>query len=200
MKIIKNNQAVIMAIALMLVAAGYLNFIGTNEKEEIIQTASGESIGDAVLVSNDENFELEVADKKIELDEVEETSTKEIDDKIDAEQNEYFPSSKLQRDTMYSQIIESYQKMIDSETLSAEQKAIAQNEISKINNTKNSIMITENLIKSKGFEDVVILVNDESVNVILKAEELKQEEISKIQNIVSREMKSEIENIHISKR
>ena len=114
--------------------------------------------------------------------------------------DEYFTNSKLERDTMYSQIIESYQKMIASDSVTAEQKAIAQNEIKKVNNTKNAIMITENLIKTKGFKDVVILVNDESINVIVSAEELKQEEVAQIQNIVAREMKAKIEDIHISSK
>ncbi len=198
MKIIKKNQAVVMAIALMLVTAGYLNFININENNTI-QTSSSETIGDAVLVSND-NVVDESDDIIEEAEEAEETKEIETSKQITDDQDDYFPSSRLQRDTMYSQIIESYQKMIDTETLSAEQKAIAQNEITKINNIKKSILITENLIKSKGFDDAVILVNDESINVILKSKDLKQEQVAQIQNIVSREMKAEINNIHISKQ
>lgn len=195
MKIIKKNQAVVMAIALMLVTAGYLNFININDNNNAIETASEETIGDAVLVSNDNAID---DSNEIEVTDIEEEPEIETSNQTIEKQDDYFPSSKLQRDTMYSQMIESYQKMIDAETLSAEQKAIAQNEISKINNLKNSIMITENLIKSKGFDDAVILVNNDSINVILKSEDLSKEEIAQIQNIVSREMKAEIENIHIS--
>lgn len=90
--------------------------------------------------------------------------------------------------------------MLDSDTVGAEQKAIAQNEITKINNTKNAIMISENLIKTKGFNDVLILVNDININVIVNSEELTTEEIAQIQNIISREMKASIENIHISNK
>ena len=61
-------------------------------------------------------------------------------------------------------------------------------------------MIAENLIQTKGFEDCVILVNDKSINIIVKAEELKPEEIAQIQNIASRELKAEIEDIHISNK
>ena len=61
-------------------------------------------------------------------------------------------------------------------------------------------MIAENLIKTKGFQDVVIFVNGQSISVILQGDELKQEEIAQVQNIVAREMKAEIENIHISNK
>lgn len=90
--------------------------------------------------------------------------------------------------------------MLDSTTIGTEQKAIAQNEITKINNTKNAIMIAENLIKTKGFQDVLILVNNLNINVIIKAEKIETNEIAQIQNIIAREMNTNIENIHISNK
>ena len=59
-------------------------------------------------------------------------------------------------------------------------------------------MICENLIKTKGFEDLIIFVNDYSISVVVKADELKTEDIAQIQNIVVRELKAESDNIHIS--
>lgn len=114
--------------------------------------------------------------------------------------DDYFTNSRLTRDTMYSQMIENYQKILENESISTEQKAISQTEVKKINDLKNSIMICENLIKTKGVEDVVILVNDESINVIIKSNEMIAEQVAQVQNIVSREMKAKIENIHISNR
>lgn len=121
---------------------------------------------------------------------------------VTKETDEYFTNSRLTRDTMYSQMIESYQKILDNTSISADQKAISQTEIKKINDLKNSIMICENLIKTKGFKDVVIFVNDTSISVIIKAdaEEITGEGAAQIQNIVAREMKAEIENIHISSK
>ena len=168
MKIIKRNQVVIFVIALMLVTAGYLNFVETNNINNTIQTSSNtESIGDAALVNSGalvENEEIvqkgekqeEILDVALNIEETAENDkTKDTQKatKIYEEPDEYFTATKLERDNMYSQIIDSYQKMIDGEGVSAEQKAIAQNEIAKTNNTKNAIMITENLIKTKGFKD-----------------------------------------------
>ena len=113
---------------------------------------------------------------------------------------QYFSQSKLDRDTMYSQMIEAYQKILTDNSISEEQRGIAVQEIQNINNRKNSIMIAENLIKNKGFEDVLIFVNDNSVNVIIKSEDLKQEQVAQIQNIIQRELKVEISDIHISNK
>lgn len=111
---------------------------------------------------------------------------------------EYFVSSRLERDKMYSQMVETYQNLLESSSISEEQKSISTQEITNINNTKNSIMIAENLIKNLGFEDVVIFVNDNSTSVIVKAEKLEEADIAQIQNIVCREIGVNAEVMHIS--
>ena len=59
-------------------------------------------------------------------------------------------------------------------------------------------MLCENLIKNKGFGDVVIFANGDSINIIVRAEDLQTEQIAQIQNIILRELNCEMENIHIS--
>ena len=111
--------------------------------------------------------------------------------------DEYFTNSKLERDAMYSQRIENYQNILNNTNVSEAQKKTSQEEITKINNEQNAIMIAENLIKTKGIEDLVIFVNGDSINVIVKGEELEKEEIAQIQNIITRELEADIGNIHI---
>lgn len=175
-----------------------------------------ETIGDATLVNgpalvpNEEGAKSDASsvteNNNASLDNAKgsenttETANTNVIQNEQAVQDDYFASSKLQRDTMYSQSLSSYQKMIDSTEISAEQKAIAQNEIIKINNQKNAIMIMENLITAKGFKDVVIFINQDSVNVVVKADKLNTEDVAKIQNIVSRETDTEIGNIHITNK
>ena len=102
--------------------------------------------------------------------------------------DEYFTSTRLERETMYSQMLETYQKMVDSNEITNDQKAIAIQEINHITNLKNAIMIAENLIKNKNFEDVVILVSNNTASVIVKSSNLNAEQIAQIQNIVCREL------------
>ena len=192
LKNIKSNQIILFVVALMLVSAGYLSYSmrGTPVSSNIVSENEVSSIGDAQLVSSnniiDSNSlkEMSVATSS--------NSSSRTDD--------YFASSRLGRDTMYSQMIESYQNLLDNQNVSEEQKTVATQEITEINNTQNSIMICENLIKTKGISDVVIFVNDKSINVIVKADTLEQETIAQIQNIIAREMNAEIENIHISNK
>ena len=113
-------------------------------------------------------------------------------------ENDYFASSRLEREKMYSQMLESYQTILESSEISDAQKEVSQTEINKINNTKNAIMIAENLLKTKDIEDIILLVNDKSINVVVKTDKLSQDKVAQIQNIVSREMNAEIDNIHIT--
>ncbi len=199
MKIIKKNQLTILVLALMLVTAGYLNY--TNRIEETGTELA--SIGDATLVSTNLSNSIENTITEESILTVENIISNEenvVQTNVEPKENkeEYFTNSRLEREKMYSQMLESYQKILDSGTVSDKQKEAAQVEIDKINKNKNAIMISENLIKTKGFEDVIIFINDDSVNVILKKQELSKEDIAQVQNIIAREMNKTLEDIHIS--
>lgn len=112
----------------------------------------------------------------------------------------YFEELKMDRDEMYSKSLETYQKIIDSENISNEQKAIAMQEIEKINNTKNAIQISEELIKLKGFDDVVIYSSNDKISVIVRIAALSDVQVAQIQNIVSKELGVEVSDITISNK
>lgn len=215
MKIIKKNQIIILVIALMLVSAGYLNYTANNKENTIptsIQEDNSEeyaSIGDAKLVSGNAISSENIIQDIVPNETQENSTNSEIVSNNDTNNtttqtsnnvDEYFSSSRLSRDKMYSQMLESYQNILESQTISNEQKSIAQNEIKNINDIKNKIMICENLIKTKEINDLIIFVNDKSISVVVKSDKLESEQIAQIQNIISREMVTDIDNIHISNK
>lgn len=229
-QILKKNQIIISVIAIMLIAAGYMNYT-SNEKQALETAVLTDSekyagIGDATLVSANVADNSDVVNNN-EGQNITDDSTKNEDEIKSNEQNtenkendkntvpnevntsttvtetsgdQYFAELRLERDKMYSQMLESYQKILSNSQISETQKEISENEIKKINDTRNAIMIAENLIKNKGFQDLIIFINGDSISIIVKAKELKEEQIAQIQNIISRELKGEIENIHISNK
>lgn len=230
MKFFKKNQVIISVIALMLMAAGYLNFTNngsdfnkTVETGSLIDSEQMAAIGDAQLVSTKPTETNEIKDESLNVT-IENTIKNEIDSNEDSNKDnnkeadnkqenntietnsktvttsEYFTESRLEREKMYSQMVETYQKILEKSGISESQKSTAQSEIKKINEQKNAIMITENLIKNKGFEDLIIFVNNASINVIIKSKKLEAEQIAQVQNIITRELNSKIENIHISNK
>lgn len=148
--------------------------------------------GDVQLVNSDNILKEDV----VPNDNLEQT----IGTNSNMDSDEYFSSTRLERENMYSQMLETYQKMIDSKEITNDQKGIGIQEINNITNQKNAIMIAENLIKNKGFEDVVILISNNTASVIVKAGTLSNEQIAQIQNIVCRELSFELENINITQK
>lgn len=224
-QILKKNQIIISVIAIMLIAAGYMNYT-SNEKQALETAVLTDSekyagIGDATLVSAnvaDNNDETQNTDNENNTNEEKKDEIKSNEQNTEIKENtvqneintsttvtetsgdQYFAELRLERDKMYSQMLESYQKILSNSQISETQKEISENEIKKINDTRNAIMIAENLIKNKGFQDLIIFINGDSISIIVKAKELKEEQIAQIQNIISRELKGEIENIHISNK
>ena len=221
----KKNQIIIFALGLMIITAGYLSY-SNNINNNLIETsaiADSEemaSIGDAKLVSANIAEENNVISNNIsstsntDSNVINENSvdsnlvndlngtTNSVDSVIASSlsiesSDDYFSSSRLERNKMYSQQIENYQDILNNTNVSEAQKKTAQEEITKLNNEQNGIIISENIIKTKGIEDLVIFVNNESINVIVKGKEIEKEEIAQIQNIVTRELEADIGDIHI---
>ncbi len=200
MKILKKNQLALLVISLMLITAGYLNYtstinLGTEEAStNTVNSTDLASIGDAELVNTNA-----IAENTIVSDDSAQNAMKDKETSSGVKSNnDYFTTSKLERNVMYSQMIERYQEVLESSNAYPEQKTIAQEQIDSINETQNAIMIVENLLATKGFTENVVFINGESVSVIIGKQNLSQDEIAQIQNIVSRELKAEVNNIHIS--
>ena len=106
---IKKGSVAIYVLALMLVTAGYWNYI--SKESQTLETVSAsqnnentseENLGDATLVNNNEL-----------IDEEESEETEEV-----KKEDGYFEESKLARDTMYSQTLETYQGMLNNSNVS----------------------------------------------------------------------------------
>ena len=161
------------------------------EEEGKNQNKAENSIQEKTIENTEENTNNENAAKGNTIVQTSGTNTKEASD--------YFVKSKLERDKMYSQMLETYENVLNSSNSLETQKQSATDEIKKINEIKNSIMVCENLISTKGFNNNIVFVNGESISVIIGSEqELTKEQVAQIQNIISRELKANIDNIHIS--
>ena len=212
MKILKRNQIVVAVIALMLVTAGYLNFANQNKESNLIPTSSAADselmagIGDAQLVSANEatennqtqNETIKNTENVATTSNTQKNTDSNTTKNTSAQEDSYFAQSRLDRDKMYSQMLYNYQKILETNNLSSEEKKTAQEEIKRINNEKNAIMIAENLIKTKGFQDIVIFVNNGNVTGVVQKDKLDEKDIAQIQNIITRELNVKTNKINIS--
>ena len=195
MNLDKIKQYLLIAIALVLFSVGFINYKSNGNEEDrqfaVVENENADMIGDVELVSSGSVVENEeMVGAVVDNDEQKNTSM----------DTDYFETIRIERDAMYSRMLETYHKMIENDKLVETQKAIAVQEIEKITNQQNAIMISENLIKNKGFEDAVVLANEDVINVVVKSAVLSNEDIGKIQNIIEREFKVSLENVNISNK
>ena len=163
-------------------------------------------IGDAQLVSANEatennqtqNETVENTENVATTSNTQENTDSNTTKNTSAQEDSYFAQSRLDRDKMYSQMLDNYQKILETNNLSSEEKKTVQEEIKRINNEKNAIMIAENLIKTKGFQDIVIFVNNGNVTGVVQKDKLDEKDIAQIQNIITRELNVKTNKINIS--
>ena len=144
-KSLKKSEVAIYAIAIMLVAAGYLNYTTMNDSS--IETISKENttniteneetsnIGDATLVNSGDIVEENIVENSNEVKQEEvkdDNSTENKEENEDEEDNDYFTSSKLERDTTYASMISNYTAILERDNVSETQKEIAMQEITNI--------------------------------------------------------------------
>ena len=191
--VIKKNQILASMVVLMLVVAGYLNYTydPTKEYQTELTGVMSNNLGDTYLVDSSSISTLALESNVEEASKVIEASGK----VTTAE--EYFATTRMERENTFDEQKETYEKMLTNSSIEESQKSYAQSEITKINRQKNAITIAENLIKLKGYKDVVILVNDGSVNVIVMAESLSDSQKVEIENIVITELQVEKNQLHV---
>ena len=178
MLVIRKKHVLAGVLGVTLVAAGVVNYRnqpGVEVSGDIVDN-SGEAAFVSSMVDN--------------LSAVDSGSTELAD--------AYFVSAKLERDRTYGEQIEIQENILYNEKSDDNMKKIAQEQINHISNNLNKEMSIETLLKAKGFDDSVAIINDESVNVVVKSvEELDVAQVAQIQNIVMREAGARAENIHI---
>lgn len=199
--IIKKKEIILGIIAIGLMIVGFVNYKPSQEKDygkiADVQNYS-ETLGEATLVSS--NSVEQEESQEAQNNNITETPIQQTSSEEQEEQKDYFLEAKMERNNTYSETIEIYEKMLENSNITNDQKVIAQNEITNITNEKKIIQTAENLIKMKGFDDVVIFKNASGISVIVKSDVLLPEDVAQIQNIVEREFQTESKNINITNK
>ena len=215
--IFRKNQVIITALAIMIAVAGYLNF--AEEKGISTETATYGELGD---IADSTELELEVTDTDPDyelsdaaLTESEQANSENAPDNTLAEaENEtevgdavlvsnsigsdFFSSARLNREQTRAKNKEMLMEIVDNANISEAQKEEAVNGVVRLTEIAEMETATENLLAAKGFSDVVVSIVDDSVDVIVNANELTEQQIAQIEDIVKRKTEIRAENIVIS--
>ncbi|MDF2546470.1 MAG: hypothetical protein K0R93_1368 [Anaerosolibacter sp.] len=109
----------------------------------------------------------------------------------------YFMESRLNTTIEREKIVGLLNEMINNEMTDENNRKAANDQKLKLIDIMNKEKIIENLIKAKGFEEALVFITDNSVNVIVEAEKLTDSDMAKILDIVMRETKVPFDNIKI---
>ena len=112
----------------------------------------------------------------------------------------YFDAYRDNRQSV-REIEQKYVKTLcDGGDVSSEIREAAQQELIKITQTMEKELLLEGLIKAKRFEDAVVFISDDSVTVVIKAQNLKDSDVTKVLKIITANTSVLAENVSVISR
>lgn len=241
---VKKNQIMIKALAIMIAVAGYLNFAGSRITEEEIMTAGSDTVvaGEQVVTGTDEDVAalFEISDEDIEQADTSEIQS--LDSEVVISQDNYLDESmdeimaenmsgevaqnigselsgdetpgeavftsassldtlsgaRLMKEQTRARNKETLLEIINNVNISEEQKQAAVDDMIAITDVAEKETAAEILLESKGFDDVVVSITDDTVDVVVNAQELTEAQRAQIEDIIIRKTGVSPEAIVIS--
>ncbi len=189
MKIIKRSQLALLSLSFMIMIAGYINYKYDPEREKDLGQTVHVSGADVFLYDN-------IGSNSNNVSIYTESNTNTNNSKKYTESS--LATFRSQRDNMFSELEETYKAAISSEQ-DTSTKEQYQEKLADVIKRKHVISIVENLIKSKGIKNLVIVPTGDNVNVIVESEEeLTETEIALIEKIIQDELGIDADKITIT--
>lgn len=201
-RIFKKNQIIIAVLAVMIAAAGYLNYSGRLfSGEEDAQEANADLASQELLDISEEDLasasgDIESQDSEAEDGSVEGTPGEAV--LTSGEVSGVVAEAKVTREQVRAKNKESLLEIIDNENLSDEQKQEAVNQMVAMTEIAEKEAAAETLLASKGFSEAVVSLTDESADVVVNAAELSDANRAQIEDIVTRKTGVAAENVVIT--
>ncbi|EQK45176.1 MULTISPECIES: SpoIIIAH-like family protein [Paraclostridium] len=200
----KSRGFVVMSLTLMLVVVGTVNY-NLSKKSVLEASKEMEMYEDAQLSKNDDKKDskkdVKVVDSKdtVVNEKAKETS-KEIEKKMTSDKNmkkaSYAVDMKMNREKQRNELTEDLNEIINNPSTSEETRKQASNmKLQLVKDQELEIKI-EDLLGAKGFEDSLVYISEETVNVVVN-KELQQKDAAKIFDLVANESKVNYDNIKL---
>ena len=177
-KILKKNQFIVTFLAVLIAVAGYLNYSANldkkNESKKVTNDTYESIYSKDNLLTNNEDIES--------MDKEEET-TEEPGAAVltnGSTLSSYMVQAKLNREQTRSKNKETLLEVINN------------NDIGEMENN------IETLLKAKGFNDIIVTINDNQADVILSDTEVSDEKRAQIEDVIKRKTNISVNNITIT--
>ena len=223
MFVMKRNQVIVTALAVMVAVAGYLNFTENRASEGSKTAMSLNEEGDAMALLDDfstlpDTDPAEMADATGTMEDLDpitaeatmaEASTTTGDGAavfVNAEENAastvgtstFFAEAKLDREQARAKQKDMLTEMMNNENIDGEQKAACADNMLELQKRIEKETAAEAMIEAKGFKEAYVRIDDETVDVVVDKEELTDAEVAQIEDIVKRKTDIGIDHIVIT--
>ena len=201
-RIFRRNQVIIAALAVMIAAAGYLNYSGRIFGGDKDTAEASKELANMELLDISEE-DLAETDGEIASNDSEET-----DGTVEGTPGEAVLTSgdasavvaeaRVTREQVRAKNKESLMEIIDNQNLSDAQKQDAVNQLLVMTDLAEKEAAAETLLASKGFAQAVVSLTQDGADIVVSAAELSDANRAQIEDIVTRKTGIAAENIVIT--
>ncbi len=211
--IFKKNQVIIAALAIMIIVAGYLNFTrdkvgndGALDTAVSPGTVNAQADGDLDLTGDPDSVVSDTNDVvDVNKDSDDKNTSADADNKAgdavlanNTINADFFISNKLQREQVRAANEATLQDIINNKNVSDKQKQDAIDAVIELTSIKDKENATETLLEAKGFPDTLVTITEGSVEVVVNANKLTEQQMAQIEDVVKRKTGISAKNIVIS--
>ena len=215
-RLFRKNQIIITSLAIMIVIAGYLNFTADQTKpvkqeaaaetaekirEENIQAEEAAAGAEADITSFPDEDLASVSSEAESTADTETPEGENVGEAVltsSASAGAFSASAKLNREQVRSKNEASLLEIINNTDISEDMKADAIASMNRMTDRAEKELDAELLLEAKGFKDSVVSINDDSVDVIVGAAEITDEQKAQIEDIVTRKTERNVSDIVIT--
>lgn len=221
-KIMKKNQIIITALAVMIAVAGYLSFTSkevsiidengnpvaadSDNVKETIQTDSNTEEGDAV--STEEGIETDAALVGANGNSDDAEVSAQVNDSIGeavltnadavSAASNAIVNAKVNREQTRSKSQELLMQIVNNEGLDQASKQEAVDKLVAMTAIMEKESVCEQQLMAKGFDNCVVLISEGCVDVTVNRTELSEVEKAQIEDIVTRKAECDVSEIVIT--
>ena len=198
-KVFKKNQIVIAVLAVMIAAAGYLNYSGKifGSKNKTAETGS-EMANKELLDISDQDTGSDSSLQTADNDQVDGNPGEAVLTSTTVANIDYASEMKLNREQIRSKNKETLLEIVNNNAISDELKQDAINKMIAMTDIAERENAAEMLLEAKGFTDVVVSITEDSCDVVLNMGEVTDAKRAQVEDIVKRKTNVSAENVIIT--
>lgn len=188
-RLLKKNQIIITAMAVMIAVAGYINYSDSKLKTE---SAKSDEVAETMDMG-EITEEIESLDYDL-TDEIADTPG----EAVLTGASTYAAQAKISREQIRSSNKETLLEIINNESLTDEEKQSAVESMVTMTEQIEKEAAAESLLEAKGFENVVVSLNEDTADVMVPSADLDSAQLAQIEDVVKRKTGVEPANIVIT--